>query len=249
MCKGLKIIRFVAGLGQEEVHILRRMNRVRLLLPSSVLMVFIVLYLVSGCTRVPGNLNGSGARNAQHRSKKERKLQNETTVMTSGSAHYPNIPKEILSPIGKVIVLTEAKSKQDIVAWAENATIAPNARLMSIWTQDPEADWLVVMYIGTSGLRSWTVHLYANCPVSDGDKKPWKLLYLGIGAVDTSRYDKDIECIYIDKSKKSLVFGKRTGEVIKTIPIVRELDFIKSHQIKGDKGDGAQKVPIKIGGM
>jgi len=78
------------------------------------------------------------------------------------------------------------------------------------------------MHIWTSGRQAWNVFLYAYCPFKAGDPRPWKLLYVGGDELET-RHVNDIDCIYIDVSKRSIVFARRRGEVIGTIPISTEL--------------------------
>ncbi len=193
------------------------------ILKLSILLVFAILvFVVASHTGFLGVVNNRSY-SVQDGSNRQEKLP------WSGEWHYPNMPKAFNVVGHTVTVLAEAKNRRDIVNWAEKEV--PGMMLTSILTQDSSTEWLLVRYIGTSGLRSWTVHLFADFPINDRDKRPWKLLYVGIGAVDTSRYDSDIECTYIDTKNKTLVFAKRSGEIIKAIPITKELDFIRSHNI------------------
>jgi hypothetical protein len=183
------------------------------------LLICVVLCLVAGCSTNDSN-------RSQHKSIKETKSLDKSTVKAQYGMHYPNLLKKIRLPLGSVTLLAEAKNREDIVAWADSSPITKDARLVSIWTHNPAVEWMVLTYIGSTGAQSWTVHLYANYPVNDKDRTPWKLLYVGSGVVNTQNL-YDIESVYIDTDKKLLEFAKRSGEIIETIPITQELDIIK----------------------
>ncbi len=127
------------------------------------------------------------------------------TMILGTSAHYPHLPQEVVSAhLGvRLPLLSDAKDRQEIVGWADSHSLTRGSRIHSLLSLRPQAEWLLLMHIWTSGRQAWNVYLYGYRPFKAGDPRPWKLLYVGGDRLDTKGIN-DIECVYIDASKRAL---------------------------------------------
>ncbi|MEN6521810.1 MAG: hypothetical protein ABFD46_11760 [Armatimonadota bacterium] len=154
---------------------------------------------------------------------------------SSRNYHYPNLPTEINLPVGtRYQLLQQAKDRQEIVAWAIANRIG---NLM--WEVPFDAGkFVVVLDNGLSGGDLRWVYLFAHCPLSKKDSKPWKLVYVGEGVFSTNW--RTIETIYVDTKSRSLVFGSRVQtyaglSIDKELSLVENCDFNGSGDTNTDK--------------
>jgi len=151
---------------------------------------------------------------------------NSYAVIEHG-AHYPDLPDTLDLPILDLHapLLRAAASRAEIVAWAEKNGI--DRHMQSIRTGKPNASWLIITDIWTSGSQSWMVLLYAYYPIEKHDAKPWKLMYLGGEGLRTQSLG-DMGCIYIDTNTQTLVVATTEGNEVHRIPIGKELSRLRA---------------------
>lgn len=95
------------------------------------------------------------------------------------------------------------------MAWAD--TFAPGSEVHTGWSEAYHENWLAVLYIGMSGIRLWTVHLFVQT------QSGWNLVSIGSAAVNANTMHLD--GVYIDDAAKLLILQDRTGKKLGSIPV------------------------------
>ncbi len=114
----------------------------------------------------------------------------------------------------------DAESRAEIVAWADEAPYEGSYYALS-------EEWLTLLFDIGSGVRIPRAYVYARCPASRSDPKPWKLLYTSsMPGWQPSRPDW-AECVYVDDATKSMVFASRTGKVLGRLDIAKGMAMIE----------------------
>jgi len=117
-------------------------------------------------------------------------------------------PNQLDMPVGHIPVLKVAKERSEIVSWADSLPVP--TEIHTGYSASYPAGWLAVLYIGTSGRRYWTVHLFART------RDEWKLISIGDVGDTPSLH---IDSVYIDDAKHQLIIQDRAGSIFAAIKI------------------------------
>jgi hypothetical protein len=78
----------------------------------------------------------------------------------------------------------------------------------------------------TSGVVIYRVYLFGTCPVGRGDKKPWKLLYIG-RVPEEGDLKGDLGRVQLKADTGQLIAEDTSGRVVRKMDIHRELKMVK----------------------
>lgn len=167
---------------------------------------------------------------------------------TKQNGKYPHLPVSVRSMIGPLKLLHKAKSRAEIMCWAEKGYPSPLCLELSIpprtdtpASHEPDLHgWIVMGTIG-SGITRYVAYVFIVNPLFDQpitnqnlNERAWEMVYAGDTPI-RYRTGKEIAFAYIDEVKSRLIFANKKAEVVGSIDFAYEINILRKWQIESGK--------------
>lgn len=184
-----------------------------------VLSLILVASLLPGCTPTArqGTETGSAATSTA-----------DTRSAAKLPYRYPDIPDVVLSGIPTVRIVPQLEDTDAIKIWMSSNHLR-SEHIVQLGSG--QTDLFLVNHLFTGGRRIYRLYLFGRCPISLGDHKPWKLLYVDEYAVDGA--NMNLGCIRVDEKPGIINVLDENAKTIRALDISAQIAVVKKWRSLG----------------